>query len=87
MEVLHVFPGHPLHVLPAQAVLHQQLVELLDLVPSCKCSKERYNQECWWWCALCTGKLNGEIENNIKEYLNNNHAFYSIDDNYQNSST
>ena len=36
VEVLHVLPGHGLYVLPAQTVLHQQFIELLDLVPSSK---------------------------------------------------
>ena len=39
VEVLHVLSGHVLHVLPPQAVLHQQLVKLLDLVPCRERSK------------------------------------------------
>ena len=33
VQVLHVLPRHRVHVLPPQRVLHDQLVELLYLVP------------------------------------------------------
>ena len=56
MEVLHVLPGHPLHVLPPETVLHQQLVELLDLVTGCKCSRQRHG-----WDQLGQTRPRGEL--------------------------
>ena len=56
MEVLHVLSGHPLHVLPAETVLHQQLVELLDLVTGCKCSRQRHS-----WDQLGQKRPRGEL--------------------------
>ncbi len=41
VEVAHVLPGHGVHVLAAEAVLNQELVELLDLVSR----RERPGQE------------------------------------------
>ena len=42
VEVLHVLPGHGLYVLPTETVLHQQLIELLDLVARRERSNEMY---------------------------------------------
>lgn len=38
VEVLHILPRHGLHVLAPEAVLHQQLVKLLDFVTSSESS-------------------------------------------------
>ena len=41
VQVLHVLPRQRVHVLTPQRLLHQQLVKLLDLVPSSKSSARK----------------------------------------------
>ena len=49
VQVLHVLPRHRVHVLPPQRVLHDQLVELLYLVPRRERpeGKKENNRDCF----------------------------------------